>query len=373
MKKRNLFACMMMGAALLYTSCSEDGTPGDENTDNNVTEQEMDNVIATYVDKVVIPTYAEMEEKIGKLSQTINTFMTDNTQENLDAACSAWRAARKPWEQSEAFLYGPADYENLDPSLDSWPLQKHDIDEILISQDFSQLEGDEEAAQGRRGFHTLEYLLFENGKAKKVAQVTANEKAYIKQVTNRLLTDTKRLHKAWVNGLGEGEVVSSFGQEMKTHTSIRTSSAKRVIGDFIITGGIINIADEVGSQKIGNPYNYWIEGNHEKALLEVESWYSWNSLADYEDNMISIENSYMGGRRGERDPENSLSTLVRSVNTELDAKVQKKITVAIEAIRSIPAPFRNNLDAKTEIEAAQDACSEISRVFEEVKTALELN
>ena len=373
MKKKNLLAMAMMGLALFCSSCSDDDTSDDGNNGAVVSEKAMDVVIANYVDKVVLPTYEDMENKVSLLNTAVDKYITSGTQEDLDAACSAWRAARKPWEQSEAFLYGPADYENLDPSLDSWPLQKDDIDQILASQDFSQIEGDNTKAQGVRGYHTLEYLLFENGKSKKTENVTANEKGYMKRVSARLLEDAEDLHKAWVSGLGNENIPTSFGDEMKNHTSSRTASAKRILGEFIIDGGINNISDEVGGQKIGNPYDYWKSGDYDQAVLEVESWYSWNSLTDYEDNIISIENSYMGGRRGDRDEDKSFSALVKSVNPELDSKVQKKIAATIEAIRSIPAPFRNNLDAKTEIEAAQAACTELTRVFEEVKTALELN
>lgn len=365
----------LMGLMVLATigfSCSADDTPEDTNKEEIVTEEAMNAMIATYVDKVVIPTYADMKDKVLAMHTAVDNFSKSPTQENLKTACDAWRGARKPWEQSEAFLYGPADYESLDPSLDSWPLDKDGIDQLLATQNWSDIDGDTEAAQGLRGFHTLEYLLFENGEPRTATAISDNEKAYMVRVSLRLLNDTERLHTAWVSGLKTEEVPTSFGEEMKKHTTVRTSSAKNVLGDFIILGGIQNIADEVGGVKIGNPYNYWKEGKKDKAVLEVESWYSWNSLADYEDNIVSIENSYMGGIRGNRNDATSLSALVRSVDATLDTKVQAKIAAAIKAIKDIPAPFRNNLGKTTEIEAAMDACTEITNVFEEVRTKLDL-
>lgn len=373
MKMKSILWIMLMGFVLFSVSCSDDDTPDVDPVDDKLTEEAMNAVIATYVDKVVIPTYAEMESKVSAMSVAVDKFIASGTQTDLDAACAAWRAARKPWEESEAFLYGPADYENLDPSLDSWPLEKDAIDQILSTQDFSEIEGDTEDAQSVRGFHTLEYLLFEDGTAKKAENVTANEKGYMKRVSDRLLTDTQLLHKAWVSGLSTEEVPTPFGEELKNHTSGRTSSAQNVLGSFIIDGGIVNIADEVGGQKIGNPYDYWKKGDQETAVLEVESWYSWNSLTDYEDNIISIENSYMGGRRGNRDDATSFSALVRSVDEVLDKEVQDQIAATIKAIQNIPAPFRSNLGANTEIEAAMDACSDLGVVFQKVKNKLGLN
>lgn len=374
MKKRNWFAVLLACFTLILTpGCSENDTPSDPDDGEKVSKEMMDKVIATYVDKTVIPTYALMEEKVTALSEAVDKFIAESNQNNLDAACDAWRAARKPWEESEAFLYGPADFENLDPSLDSWPLQKDDIDQILASQDFSSLDKDTEKAQGVRGFHTLEYLLFNDGKAKTVSTVSSNEKGYMKRVVARLLTDTQRLHKAWKEGLGTEEVPIAFGQELKAHTSGRTSSAANVISEFIIAGGIQNIAEEVSGQKIANPYEYWKANNKEQAVLEVESWYSWNSLTDYEDNIISIENSYLGGREGNRDDATSLSALVKSVDEGLDTRVRKQITATRTTIRSIPAPFRNNLGASEEIEAAMTACTDLSRIFSEVVSTLGIN
>ena len=72
-------------------------------------------------------------------------------------------------------LFGPVDELGLDPNMDSWPLDQSQIVQILKSQDFSNLnwkegESDDkiESAQSLRGFHTLEFLIFKDGKARTV-------------------------------------------------------------------------------------------------------------------------------------------------------------------------------------------------------------
>ena len=83
--------------------------------------------------------------------------------------------AREPWETSEAFLFGPVDEYGLDPNMDSWPLDQDAIVQIMKSQKWTDLEwkpGDDaakvESAQNVRGFHTLEFLVFKDGKARTV-------------------------------------------------------------------------------------------------------------------------------------------------------------------------------------------------------------
>ena len=114
----------------------------------------------------------------------------------------------------------------------------------------------------------------------------------------------------------------------------------------ILVDGFANISNEVGSSKIGNP-NTLAQRRHRRteAVLQVESWYSWNSITDYSDNIISIKNGYAGRRGAIGDPAhaNSISAYVKSQDADLDARMTAAIDGAYNAIKSMQAPFRNNL------------------------------
>ena len=99
--------------------------------------------------------------------------------------------------------------------------------------------------------------------------------------------------------------------------------------------GCNTIADEVASQKIGMVYTGG-DPNY------VESPYSYKSIVDFEDNMISIRNVWNGGVEGDYDSTNSLSAYFKEVNPELEAQVSDAIDNAISAIRAIPEPFIEN-------------------------------
>lgn len=135
----------------------------------------LDPIVKQYVDAVVLPTYKELAEKNAALDTAVRAFKASPSNANFSACSLAWLDARAPWEQSEAFLFGPVDELGLDPNMDSWPLDQSQIVQILKSQDFTNLnwkegESDEkiESAQSLRGFHTLEYLIFKDGKARTV-------------------------------------------------------------------------------------------------------------------------------------------------------------------------------------------------------------
>jgi predicted lipoprotein len=130
-------------------------------------------ILRVYADEVVVPTYKELRNRAWTLYKAVDALRLDPTnQSKLNAACEAWRAARVPWEQSEAVLFGPAsdDMLGLDPSMDSWPLSQEDIAKILQNSNLKTVEEFIGAISGEdvRGFHTLELLLFKDGQNRTV-------------------------------------------------------------------------------------------------------------------------------------------------------------------------------------------------------------
>ena len=136
-----------------------------------------------------------------------------------------------------------------------------------------------------------------------------------------------------------------------------------------ILDGCIDIATEVGESKIGDPLNKWNNGQQTEALYSVESWYSWHSRDDYQNNIRSIRNAYYGSRDGSV-ASSSLSSLVASVNSDKDKEVKDAIEAARAAIEAIPQPFRNNINC-TEAKTAQTKCAELVTVLENLSGYIE--
>ena len=116
---------------------------------------------------MVLPTYADLERATLDLKAKIDALKAQPSNAAFKAAAESWIAARTPWETSEAFLFGPVADLGLDPNMDSWPLDQVGIVNVLKSGKYDALnwsgDFDEDnkaigAAQGLRGFHTLEYL-----------------------------------------------------------------------------------------------------------------------------------------------------------------------------------------------------------------------
>ncbi len=134
-------------------------------------------VVDQFVNNVALPTYAELAKANSSLYSAVSKLQANPSNANFEAACNAWLEARKPWETSEAFLFGPVAELGLDPNMDSWPLDQVGIANLMKSQNWKEFEwaGDYdeedegiEAAQSLRGFHTLEFLLFKDGKPRTI-------------------------------------------------------------------------------------------------------------------------------------------------------------------------------------------------------------
>ena len=375
--KKNLF---LMGLAIMglftMSSCSKDDDDK-KNEDSTVTikDSEYNAIINQYVDGVVLPTYKDLLDKNTALYNSVLAFGNAPSDANFSAVCNAWLDAREPWESSEAFLFGPVADFGLDPNMDSWPLDQEAIVGVLESEDWNAMvwtgdydEDDEniEEVQSVRGFHTLEFLAFKDGKARTLNDTAADDEAanvvynsanatawaqYMRNTASLLVEDATKLYNEWNNG---------YAATFKNHNGGDYTSGINCIEQLI--DGCIDIAGEVGEAKIGEPYNLYVSGNTTEALYAVESWYSWHSRDDYSNNIRSIRNAYYGSRDGNINT-NSLSNLVKKYNAELDTKVKTAIQDAINAIQAIPQPFRNNINS-AEARNAMDVCADLVDVLE---------
>ena len=169
----NEAAAAMDACAELVTSLEElNGLVAD-----NLSETDCQAIVDQFVDTVALPTYKDLAAKTKALLTAVQALQKSPSNATFEAACEAWLASRQPWETSEAFLFGPVSELGLDPNMDSWPLDQDGIVQVMKEQKWSSFqwtgeyaEGNEaiEAAQSLRGFHTLEYLLFKDGKARTV-------------------------------------------------------------------------------------------------------------------------------------------------------------------------------------------------------------
>ena len=321
-------------------------------------------VLETLVGNVIVPTYTQLADDVEDLEKTLNGLTVNSiTQAQIDKACQDFKQARQHWERSEAFLMGAASDFDVDPTIDSWPLNRS-----LLLNYFNNGMNDEMLEDATiLGFHALEFILFRNGQNRKVAELQGNdtytnfehitgaqELAYAQTICALLKQRCFQLQVAWEgetaananrvavvkdahldyktnSGLSYGENLTKAGiSGSKSSFPTLKAAIAQVLSDD--EGSCVAICNEVGTAKIANPFS---AGD----IAYVESPYSYNSIADFRDNIRSIRNVWLGST-DKKANKYSFHTFFASVKSDkVNTGVESNYVKAIEAISNMPAPF----------------------------------
>ncbi len=339
-----IFCCLLITSALIV-GCEDD----EEDVDLGEV-YDAGTILNDFANTVVLATYTDLDNKAGELLAAVKALETETTQANLEKAQQAWKATRKPWEQSESFLFGPVDTQGLDPALDSWPVNHVDLQSVLDSNDDLTKDYVGGLEDTLKGFHTIEFLLFRDGDQRKASDITERELQYLVSVTENLKASTSQLRMAWApDGENFSKTVASAGDGNAVYPS-QSSAVQEMVN------GMITIADEVANGKISDPYN-------ESDTTLVESQFSFNSISDFQDNIRGIQNVYMGKFVNDGQ---GLNEFVKSKDAELDTRFQTEVQKAIDTIGAIPDPFRDSItENRSAVQAAIDAVSKVQLTLEQ--------
>lgn len=384
--KKNL--TIVLGALLAITlvACDSHNQPVNPSEEK---EKALLEALVPYAENNVIFTYNQLSNAACDLYTACRNILAKFdagtlAEGDISQACAYWNTARKYWELSEAFLFGPAGNHNIDPHIDSWPLDKDMMDNMLGNEakmkEIETLGSDAivSLGYGLLGFHAVEYMLYElsaDGTQSHTHSLdyTRAELVYLVAVAEDLRNQTVCLESCWAGfdrltadkqtlleqaELNYGETYADYFRYAGQPGSIY-KTAKEAAEELI--QGCIDIADEVGNTKIGTPC---FAANDEDRDY-IESPYSLNSIEDFTDNIISIRNSY-NGMSGDR----SISDWVKSVNPDLDARMQKALENAVNAIQAIPEPFAQTAGSEVAQKAVTVVGTDLVGVLEEVYAAL---
>ena len=374
-------AMLVAASAMLAVSVSSC------NKDNQTTTEEANlatkkAIVKQYLDHTLYPTYANLANETDKLVECLESLKANMTQDKVNDATITFLEARHWWEMSEAFLFGAANDFGIDPHIDSWPLDEDAFNNLMGSPNMIAMLADDEdgTVAGEQlgnallGFHGIEYILFRDGQPRNVADLDDDMMTYALAVSRDLRNRCFQLEVSWNENAPQAH--KELMEELEFNTTIlgsdntygtnmtQSGQAGSTYATFTnaleaIADGCIDIADEVGTSKIGKcPTG--------EDVTYVESPYSQKSIKDFYDNITSIQNAYMGGIEGQRDENLSLHNYIKDNNAELDAKVVAAIDNARTAINNMKAPFVT-FYSDASAGKAMEACQDLSDVMSEVK------
>ncbi|MBP5559467.1 MAG: imelysin [Bacteroidales bacterium] len=382
-----LLAVVALGAALAACEKNDPAYSG-----LTAGQKKMAEAVENYVPNVVYSTYKALADESENLYQALSSASSKGvkslTQSDVDAICTTFLNARKYWEQSEAFLYGPATTFGIDPHIDTWPLDVEALATALSNADqMAMLKGEDGIAyagaklgQELLGFHGIEFIIFRDGKNRSVAALQAKESdeafakynvtgeqelVYATAVAGDLRDNCYRLYASW-NPEAEKKYTDRM-EEIEAETEINGKvyganilGAARLGSSFetweevlstVLIGGCSNICAEVADVKMGNAHSG-------EDINYIESPYSEKSFQDFIDNILSIQFTLYGGRDLSSPAAKSILTLLKNLGYSDAATIQSRIDDAIKALKACQDKGAFvKIYADSSVQSAMDAVS----------------
>lgn len=322
--------CLGLG----LTGC---GTPG------NTAAPSDETVVKTFVEKVVQPNHTKLVAETGALQAAIQRLTDQPSDEHLEASRQAWRAARRTWETSESWAFGPAETEGFDGALDSWPVNRKDLATALGGPAFTP-ETFAALSDTAKGFHGIEWVLFggRTGQRSGAAQLTANDLAYLRLAADDLHRQAEGLLASWSGSQG-------FGARISTPAEAGTAVQEML-------QGVIGLLQEEGDEKLGQPLKT-------RDPHTLESADSGNTQVDLLANVEGARQVLLS---------TGLLDLIRSKDADLGQQIDTQTAQAVAMAKALPHPINDQLDKPAARKAMEDLISQLHSTAKLVERSVPL-
>ncbi len=303
-------------------------------------------VITGFASNVAQDNYSDLAARSAQLRDNISAFAGSQSEADLALCKQQWRDTRLSWERSEALLFGPVATANIDPRIDTWPVNFNDLEAQLNSTNTFTPEYISALEDALKGFHPIEYLLFGLNGDKTATVFTTREIEYITALANDLADLTSHLQDSW-DPAADGNYTSAFttaGSGSTIYTSQQAAYEELV-------NAMAGICDEVANGKMNEVLLA------QDPLLE-ESPFARNSITDFTNNIRGVENVYLGKYQNDG---TGLEDFVRQHDLQLDAAIKQQVAASIAALGTITVPFGQAITQQpVQVQQAIDAINALA-------------
>jgi putative iron-regulated protein len=401
----NTFKLGLLAASALFVTPALAAAPSD--------------ILSTYGD-IAQAKYADSLATAKSLKTAIDKLVTEPTEANLEAARTAWKEARDPYQQTEAYRFGNAIVDDWEGKVNAWPLDEGLIDYVDASYgdeseendfyvanvianpslkvggktiDASEITPDlladtlQEAGEVETnvatGYHAIEFLLW--GQDLNGTDAGAGERPatdfdpanctggncerriqYLQAATDLLISDLEEMAAAWAPDGAAREELASKGE----------------------AGGLATILTGMGSLSYGE-----LAGERIKLGLmlhdpeEEHDCFSDNTHMSHYNDVVGIRNVYFGSYKspvGNDVSGASLADLVAEKDPALAEEMKTKLDATLAAFEALKARAEageaydqmigeGNEEGNAVIQTAVDALVDQTASIERVVKVLELD
>ncbi len=401
----NTFKLGLLAASALFVTPALAAAPSD--------------VLSTYGD-IAQAKYADSLATAKTLKSAIDKLVAEPTEANLEAARTAWKEARDPYQQTEAYRFGNAIVDDWEGKVNAWPLDEGLIDYVDASYGDESEENDlyvanvianptlkvggetidateitptlladslQEAGEVETnvatGYHAIEFLLWGqdlNGTEAGAGNRPATDFdpanctggncerriQYLQAATDLLISDLEEMATAWAPDGAAREELAGKGE----------------------AGGLATILTGMGSLSYGE-----LAGERIKLGLmlhdpeEEHDCFSDNTHMSHYNDVVGIRNVYFGSYKspvGNDVSGASLAELVAEKDPALAEEMKTKLDATLAAFEAMKARAdggeaydqmigEGNDEGNAVVQAAVDALVDQTTSIERVVKVLELD
>jgi len=301
-------------ACLCLNACTK------KSNDTTSSEDLQSEILRHAAHDVCKASYIQMYQECLALEAAIQTFSNQPEASHLNSCREQWKAVRKTWEQSESWLFGPISANNIDPRIDTWPVDFNAIDSVMNTGHMFTEAYIDQLDDALKGFHPMEYFLWGSNGNKTVAEFTPRQMDYLQALSRNLSKLSLEVKNTWENG---------FAAELATAGSGSTAYPSKQAGFLELVDAMAGICDEVAHGKLSAPFQA------QNPSLE-ESPFARNSLTDFQNNILGVMQMYQANFLGDH---TAIEDLVRTNNLSLDQEIKARHVAALSALQNISLPF----------------------------------
>jgi len=376
-------------------------------------------IITTYSD-IALAKYEDSLTTAKALDQAVDALVAKPSQETLDAARAAWKAARIPYQQTEVYRFGNAIVDDWEGRVNAWPLDEGLIDYVdksygtesdenalytanVIANTSIEINGQkvdttkitpellsgtlqeagDNEANVATGYHAIEFLLW--GQDLNGTGPGAGNRLYTDYDTANCTgghCDRRAQYLAAASDL----LVSDL-EEMVANWKA-DGAARKALLDGEPNVGLSTILTGMGSLSYGE-----LAGERMKLGLllhdpeEEHDCFSDNTYVSHLEDAVGIRDAYLGSYKridGSVVSGPSVSDLVKGTDPSLDGELKGKLDTTVAKMEAIKKRAEGgeaydqqigegNAEGNATVQAAIDALVDQTRSIERVVSVLKLD
>lgn len=318
-----------------------------ENEDN-ATSVEFDRaaMLENIANNIILPTYEETNTSVQNLHSKAQTFVDNPTESNLESVRTEWQNSKLIWKKAEIFNFGPVDDLFIATSIDLFPTDVTDIENVIASTETIDQTLLQRLGSNRKGYPAIEYLLFSEDLSTTVnGFVTESRRGqFLLLLTDDLQTNIASILNEWsANG-------NSYLQ-----TFVEATDNSAAASATLLANEMIFLLEVLRMNRIARPAG--LEAGKDLDARLVESFYAKQSIPLALQTLDAVEQVFTGGT-GEGFDDYLDFLEVQGQNDLLSEEIKAQITVCKTALQSLSMPLQD---------AISNEASQVTVVFEELQ------